>query len=174
MATINEDAEVLKGLVKSGSLQRDVLKNFELLTTDFTATRVGRESKVKNMGYQLFPSQNKVGTKDIITPHVSLLTMSATTPQIQDDFKVHGIPDISPEDVMKDGIPIGDAIEKLLPLFEQYPDNLKEIKVEFEAELISTVKGGVEVKFFGIVADAGGDITKGKTHRIEFLLKKGA
>ena len=37
MATINEDAEVLKSLVKSGSLQIDALK---------TAARVGKESKI--------------------------------------------------------------------------------------------------------------------------------
>jgi hypothetical protein len=37
MATINEDAEVLKSLVKSGSLQIDALE---------TAARVGKESEI--------------------------------------------------------------------------------------------------------------------------------
>ncbi len=37
MATIDEDAEVLKSLVKSGSLQIDMLK---------TAARVGKESEI--------------------------------------------------------------------------------------------------------------------------------
>jgi hypothetical protein len=37
MATIDEDAEVLKSLVKGGSLQIDMLK---------TAARVGKESEI--------------------------------------------------------------------------------------------------------------------------------
>ena len=88
-----------------------------------------------------------------------------------DYFKNKGV-EITAEEIQKEGHPIEDALNEVIPIFNNIPE-LQEIKVGFEVAVVNKKKGKVGIDI-ATVFKAGGWLgrEKSRTHRMEFLLKK--